>query len=192
MDFNDLVRQSRSIRRFDSGEKIPMSLLREFADNARHAPSPANLQPLRFVLVNRDETGQEIFKHLKWAGYLTDWDGPGEGERPTAYIVMLGNRSMSRHIDWDYGIALQTILLSAAAAGFGGCTIAACDKAKIAELLEIPPEYEIAAIIALGKPAEEVKIDGVYRGDIKYWRDEEDVHHVPKRSLADLILKEFK
>jgi len=192
MEFHALLRKSRSYRRFDEGEKMPLSLLREFVANVRLTPSPANLQPLKFVLVNRESTGKRLFKHLKWAAYLSDWQGPEEGERPTAYIVMLGNRSMSMHIGWDYGIALQTIMLSATERGFGGCAIAACDKEKIRTMLDIPPEYEIAVVIALGKPIEKVAIDEVVRGDIKYWRDEAGVHHVPKRSVDDLILKEYK
>jgi nitroreductase len=132
---------------------------------------------------------EKIFAHLKWAAYLTDWEGPEEGEKPAAYIVILGNRSMSLHIDWDYGIALQTILLSAMEKGFGGCAIAACNKRKIREILDIPPELEIAAVVALGKPKEKVEIEDMEKANIKYWRDENGVHHVPKRSTDDLILK---
>lgn len=183
------MRACRSYRRFNQNELIRLVELRDIIDHVRLMPSPSNLQPLKFVLVNRRETCQAIFPHLKWAAYLEDWDGPEEGERPAAYIIMLGNRKMSLHIDWDYGIALQIITLSITEKGYGACAIAACNKKKISEILDIPPEYELGCVVALGKPRETVVIDEVKHGNIKYWRDEQDIHHVPKRSIDELILK---
>jgi nitroreductase len=156
--------------------------------NARITPSPSNLQPLKFVIVNDPGMNRKIFPLLKWAGYLKDWNGPGEGERPSAYIIMLGNPKISTYLQWDYGIALQTILLTAAEKGLGGCAIASCDRDKLRQWLEIPKNLEIGCVISLGKPKEKVVLEEVKDDDIKYWRDEDHVHHVPKRSLDDLIL----
>ena len=189
MKFRDLLQKNRSYRRFYQGKKIELETLKEIISNVRLAPSPANLQPLKFVIVNHDEMNEKIFKHIKWAGYLNDWDGPEQGEKPSAYIIMLGNRKSSAYIDWDYGISLQTILLSSVDKGYGGCAIAAFNKKKVRELLEIPVEFELALVIALGKPKEKVVIDDVKINDIKYWRDEKQVHHVPKRRTDDLIYK---
>ncbi len=187
--FRELLIKNRSYRRFFQEEKIGIDILKEIVENIRFTPSPANLQPLRFVIIQNPEMNRKIFVHLKWAAYLTDWDGPGEGERPSAYIVITGNRNLSPHIAWDYGIALQTLQLSAAEKGYGACAIVSCNKDKIRELLEIPQELEIACVLALGKPKEKVVIDDVKDGNIKYSRDKNQVHHVPKRSLDDLILK---
>jgi nitroreductase len=185
----ELLQKNRSFRRFVETEKIDIRVLRGIIENVRYTPSPANLQPLKFVLVNNEAINGRIFSQLKWAAYLEGWKGPSEGERPSAYIVMLGNRKISLYIDWDYGIALQTILLSATDKGFGGCAIASCNREKIKEILSISDEYEIACVIALGKPGETVEIDTVIQADIKYWRDDQDVHHVPKRSVEELIYK---
>lgn len=187
MNVRELLLKNRSYRRFFQEEKITTQELLAIVESTRYAPSPANKQPLQFILVNRDEYNNMLFPHLNWAAYLKDWQGPEEGERPAAYLVMLGDRSMSPFIDWDYGIALQTILLSAVEMGYGGCAIASFNKEKVRELFNIGETFEIPGVIALGKPKESVVIDDAKDGDIKYWRDEEQVHHVPKRVLGDLI-----
>lgn len=187
----DLLLKNRSYRRFDQAVPIPAADLRDMLAHVRFTPSPANLQPLQFIIVHQPGLNHQLFQLLKWAAYLTDWPGPGEGERPAAYIVMLGNRQVSSHITWDYGIALQTILLSAVEKGWGGCAIASCDKSAIQVLLDIPAHLEIACVIALGKPRETIVIDDVKDNNIKYWRDDQLIHHVPKRCLEDLILNTF-
>ncbi|HLP58645.1 MAG TPA: nitroreductase family protein [Candidatus Deferrimicrobium sp.] len=189
MTLRDLLLKTRSYRRFYEEKKISIEELKEMVDNVRLAPSAANKQPLKFILVTDENMNQKIFPYLRWAGYLPEWDGPGVGERPTAYIIMMGNRKESPNIDADYGIAMQTIMLSAVEKGYGGCLIGSFDKDKVRELLNIPSELETPVIFALGKPKEEVVIDEVKEGNIKYWRDEQQVHHVPKRKLEDLIFK---
>ncbi len=183
----ELLMKNRSYRRFVQEETIPTEDLLAIVEATRYAPSPANKQPLQFLLVCREDYNILLFPHLNWAAYLKDWAGPEEGERPPAYIVMLGYRSASPFIDWDYGIALQTMLLTAVEMGYGGCAIASFNKETVRELFEIDETFEIAGVVALGKPKETVVIDDVKDGDIKYWRDEEQVHHVPKRTLNDLI-----
>ncbi len=191
MTFKELLLKNRSYRRFYQDQKISADDLREMVENVRFTPSAANKQPLKFVTVTDESMNEKIFAHLKWAGYLTDWDGPGPGERPSAYIVMLGNRKASPYIDGDYGIAMQTILLSAVEKGYGGCLVGSYDKEKVRQLLDIPEELELSVVFALGKPKEEVVVDTAKDGDIKYWRDENQVHHVPKRSLEELMYKEI-
>jgi nitroreductase len=189
MSLKELLLKNRSYRRFHQDETIDISILKEMVENARISPSPSNLQPLKFIIVNDPEINRKIFPLLKWAGFLKSWIGPEEGERPSAYILLLGNRKINTHLEWDYGIALQTILLTATEKGFGGCAIASCDRDKLQQLLEIPKNLEIGCVVSLGKPKEKVVLEEVKDNDIKYWRDEDEVHHVPKRSLDDLILK---
>jgi len=185
----DLIAKSRSYRRFDESVPVPMETLRKLVGLARLSPSASNKQPLKFRLVNDAETNAKVFSCLAWAGYLTDWKGPAEGERPTAYVVMLGDTELSNGFATDEGITAQSMMLGAVEAGFGGCMLGAINRPKLRELLEIPERYEILLVLALGKPVETVVIDPVGEdGSIKYWRDEQQVHHVPKRSLDELIL----
>lgn len=189
MNLKDLLKKNRSYRRFDQAVTIPEADLRELVEYVRFTASPANLQPLQFVIVRRPEINAQLFELLKWAAYLRDWPGPPEGERPAAYIVILGNPAVSAHAAWDYGIAMQTLLLGAVEKGYGGCAVASCDKKAIHQLLDIPGNLDIAAVIALGKPVETVVIDDIKDNDVKYWRDDQHVHHVPKRKVEDLVLK---
>ncbi len=182
-----LVARNRSYRRFEQGTAISKQTLRDLVDLARLSPSAANLQTLRFWLIEHPHG--ILFESLKWANYLKDWDGPEEGERPAAYIVVLCARNCSKFSYIDAGIACQSIVLGATELGLGGCMIAAVDKDKVHEALQIPKEWEIVLVLALGVPAEEVVIDNIAPGgNIEYWRDERDRHHVPKRELDTLIL----
>jgi nitroreductase len=184
----DLILKNRSYRRFDQSAEVPMTLLREMVDAARLSASARNMQPLRYMLFNDPAGCARISPTLAWAGYLKDWPGPAEGERPTAYIVQLGDLALTD--DWwcDDGIAAQSMLLTAVEHGFGGCIVGSIQREKLRLLLAIPERYKIIQVLALGKPAEQVVIDGVSGGDIKYWRDENGIHHVPKRSLDELII----
>jgi nitroreductase len=147
------------------------------------------LQPLKFILSNTDDKNELIFNTLSWAGYLKDWDGPEEGERPSAYIILLGDTDLAKSFQYDAGIASQSITLGAAELGLGACLIGSIKRDTLRNALAIPEKYEILLVIALGKPAEQVMIDEIDEdGEIKYWRDEKGVHHVPKRGLEEVIL----
>ena len=184
----ELILKNRSYRRFDQSAIVPMKLLREMVEAARLSGSARNMQPMRYILFNDAESCSKIFPLLAWAGYMKEWSGPADGERPTAYMVQLGDLELSK--DWwcDDGIAAQSMLLTAVEQGFGGCIIGSVQQEKLRDLLHIPERYKIIQVIALGLPAEEVVIDEVSKGDIKYWRDENDVHHVPKRGIDELIV----
>lgn len=187
----DIVRRNRSYRRFDQSARVPVSTLRELVDLARLTPSGRNIQPLKYMLVASEEACAKVFPLLSWAGYLEDWDGPEEGERPAAYVIVLGDTTITRNYGIDPGIAMQTLLLGAVDQGLGGCIIATIRRDDLRTQLEIPAQFEILYALAIGKPVEQVVIDTVKPdGDIKYWRDADQVHHVPKRDLADLIVGE--
>lgn len=188
----DLVKLNRSYRKFDQSVRVSASLLRELVDLARLTPSARNAQPLKYMLVSSADSCARVFPHLAWAGYLKDWDGPEEGERPAAYVIMLGDTSIANSYNIDPGIAAQTLLLGAVEQGLGGCIIASIQRKELAAQLAIPERYEILNVIALGKPMEQVVIEPLgAEGDIKYWRDDQHVHHVPKRALDDLIVGEL-
>jgi len=189
----DLILRNRSYRRFRQDRRVPPETLRELVELARFSASAANLQPLKFLLVSSPETCSRVFPSLAWAGYLQDWDGPAEGERPAAYIVILGDTRIRRQIDCDHGIAAQSIMLGAAERGLGGCMIGSVDRERLRAELDIPEHFEILLVLALGEPAETVVLeDAEAGGDIRYWRDASGIHHVPKRPLGELIAGEFR
>lgn len=185
----DLIAKSRSYRRFFQEVAIDRRILRELVDLARLSPSAANLQPLKYILSCEPEKNALIFQHLAWAGYLKDWPGPSEGERPSAYIIILGDTEITRSFGCDHGVAAQSILLGAGEKGLGGCIIGTVKREELRKALNIPSRYEILIVLALGKPKETVVIEPAGpAGDIKYWRDNQGVHHVPKRSLDSIII----
>ncbi len=189
MDMKTLVQKSRSYRRFDQDFAISAETLYGLITLAQYAPTGSNMQPLKFWLSNTPEMNDAIFKNLAWAGALKDWSGPAEGERPAAYILILGDTEIKQNFGVDYGIAAQTIMLGAAELGLGGCMIASFQAKGLRNVLAIPERYEILLVLALGKPAETVVTEPLGDDGITtYYRDEQDVHHVPKRSLELLIL----
>jgi len=185
----ELIIKNRSYRRFEPEVKLDERTLRDLVDLARLSGSAANRQPLKYILSWQPERNARIFEHLAWAGYLADWPGPAQSERPTAYIIVLGDTRISKKIDCDHGIACQSILLGAVERGFGGCMVGSINREGLRKALSIPTEYEILLVVALGRPSEEVVIEesGNER-DFKYWRDENEIHHVPKRALDEVIL----
>ncbi len=158
-------------------------------DLARLSASAANLQPLKYVLSCEPERNAKIFRHVAWAAYLKDWGGPAQGERPSAYIIILGDTAISHNFGCDHGIAAQSILLGAREKGLAGCMIGLIQREELRKTLNIPAQFEILLVLALGKPREQAAIDEVGpNGDIKYWRDSAGIHHVPKRSLKEIIV----
>ncbi|MGH4140598.1 nitroreductase family protein [Clostridium sp.] len=189
----DLVLKNRSYRRFYQNEEIELSTLKELIDLARLSASAANLQPLKYIISNDLVKNESIFKTLGWAGYLKDWNGPIEGEKPSAYIVILNDLSISKKPSLDTGISAQSILLGAVEKSLGGCMIANINKVELSSVLNLDENFEINLVIALGKPKETVVIDEVSLSTgIKYWRDEKAIHHVPKKSLDEIILDNNK
>ncbi|WP_456409193.1 nitroreductase family protein [Caldithrix abyssi] len=192
MTIRELVLKNRSCRRFKQNEAVSVELLRSWIDLARLSPSSANLQPLKYIISSSAQTNASIFSTLAWAGYLSDWPGPAEGERPAAYIVILADRKIKFPIDCDHGIAAQSILLGATEAGYAGCIIGSIQRNELRQILKIPDHLEILLVLALGKPAETIVLEEAGKdGDIRYWRDDKGVHHVPKRPLNEIIVKEF-
>lgn len=184
----ELILKNRSYRRFYQNEEISLEQLKNWVDLARLSASGRNAQPIKYILSNKTEKNEKIFSTLAWAAALSDWSGPVEGERPSAYLIQLLDKSIANQFFCDDGIAAQSILLGAVEMGFGGCIFRSINKPKLKALLEIPDQFEIINVIALGKPLEKVVIEELKNNDFNYWRDENKVHHVPKRSLNELIL----
>jgi nitroreductase len=184
----NLIKDTRSIRRFHQQKKISRTDLLQMIDAARLGGSARNLQPLKYLIIDETKGCRRIFPHLGWAGYLDNWPGPEEGERPAAYIICLLDKRLSENADIDLGIASQNLLLTATSLGYGGCRIASFSS-KLPSILSLKGIFKILLIIALGVPKEKVRIDPLpANGSIRYWRDESMIHHVPKRSLKEVVL----
>ena len=187
----DLVRKTRSFRRFHEAEPVSHGTLRYLVDMARLGGTARNVQPLKYILINNPAMNAKIFPLLTWAGYLEDWPGPPEGERPAAYIVCLLDTRLSTAADCDLGIATQNILLGATEKGLGGCRIASFSS-ELKDVLAVAAHLKVLMVVALGKTVEKISLEEVQPdGDIKYWRDADRVHHVPKRSLTEIIAAEI-
>ena len=187
--FKELVMKNRSYRRFFEEEKITQDTLLKLVEYARLVPSGANKQALKYYIASEEKHNQQIFETLGWAGYLKDWQGPVAGERPAAYIILVQDSSYKMATSFDAGIAAQTILLGATEIGLGGCMIGNIQTEKLKQVLNLAENLEIVLVIAIGRPKELVVIETMDdKGDIKYWRDENQIHHVPKRNLDDIII----
>jgi len=188
----DLIRKNRSCRRFIQSRSLDMNMLNELVNLARLSASAANLQPLKYVLCCDPEKNAEIFPCLAWAAYLKDWPGPPEGERPSGYIVVLGDMAISQDFGCDHGIACQSILLGAREKGLAGCMLGAVNREKLREVLNLSGQLKILLVLALGVPREEIVVEPLGAdGSIRYWRDSRGGHHVPKRSLKDIVIEAY-
>ena len=185
----ELVLKNRSYRRFYQEEKIDEITLKELVDLARCSASAANRQPLKYMLSCDTEKNARIFECLHWAAALKDWPGPSEGEHPSGYIIILGDTEISKSFGCDHGIAAQSILLGAVDKGLGGCMLGAVQRDELRKDLDILERYEILLVLALGKPKEQVVLETVKSdGNTTYWRDKDQVHYVPKRTLDEIII----
>lgn len=188
MNFKELVKSNRACRRYDESKKISREELIDLVELARYTPSGVNKQAIRFAVVN--DNLDDIFKNLRWAGYLKDWDGPKVGERPTGYIVFAFDKKYGNGMPEDVGIVSQTIALGARAKGMSACILKSYNEVGIKEALSLSDDYKVVLVMSIGYPVEEIVVDDIREGeDIKYYRDDRNVHHVPKIILDDLLIK---
>lgn len=190
----DLIKKNRTYRRFYEDVKISKDELISFIELARLSSSPRNQQALKFYFSNSENENEKIFKTLSWAGALPNWDASKKGERPSAYIIILGDNSLisegaKSYHDVASGIVAQSITLGATKKNYGACIIAAIKRKTLRELLNLQNHLEILVVIAIGKPKENVIITEMPKNNnFNYWRDEKQNHYVPKRSLKEIII----
>lgn len=186
-----MLRDNRSYRRFDASRPIGRDQLEELVGLTRLCASGRNLQPLRYRIVSDAAETERVFPLLKWAGYLTDWDGPSASERPVAYLVQCMDLGLTKNCLCDDGIQLQAMRMGAIYQGIGSCIIKAFNREALAAALGIDLDrYDPLYVLALGYPSETVVLDDLEPGttDIRYTRAADDIHHVPKRLAADLLI----
>ena len=183
-----LANTTRSYRRFRQIYPVTPELMTQWVDNARVSASAGNKQPLRYRIVTDKEQCAQIFETLTWAAALPDWDGPEPGQRPTGYIIMATDSETFKGELWcfDAGIAAQTIMLSSTEEGFGGCIMLSFKRGELKKILSMPEDLEPVLVLALGRPIEDIRLVDAVQGDTTYYRDEQQVHYVPKRKLEDI------
>jgi nitroreductase len=175
----------RTIRRYTK-ESVPKDVLEKCVDAARLSPSGMNRQPLKYIIVDDEKLLEKVFGTTSWAGYLPDYE-PSEEEMPRAYIIVLLDKEIRKNCGHDAGIAVMSISMVAYEEGLGSCILGAIERAKLRRVLKVPDDLEIVLAVALGYPAENPIVDRVKNGDVKYWLDNDNVLHVPKRELKDIV-----
>ena len=188
----ELVLKNRSYRGFDPSVRLTREELLELLDLARYTASSVNEQPLRYYIAWEKEEVEQILPLTMWAKALKEMKLPHPGKEPAAFIIICQDMNISSNttrFQRDVGVVAQTMLLGAVEKGFGGM-IGSFHKPQLKELLNLPEGVEPNLIVALGKPAEKVVLTDVGEdGSTKYYRDAEDTHYVPKRSLKELVLE---
>lgn len=191
-EFKELVKKNRSFRGYDESYRFTKEQLEDYVDTTRYTASSVNMQPLKYFIAYEKEMVDTIQKMTKWARALPDLNLPYVGKRPTGFIVVCQDINISLNTERfmkDVGIVAQTILLQATEEGLGGCMIGNFKKEEVMETLKLDDNLVPLLIIALGKPDEEIVITEIPEsGSTNYYRDKEDVHYVPKRSLGDILI----
>ena len=181
-----LLKSRRSIRQF-SQKELDREIIMNCLDTARLAPSAANLQPLEYFYIDDSEKRKKLYPLLKWAGYIEPEGDPKPGQRPTGYLTILLNKDKKQiKPAYETGAAIENFIIAALAHGIGSCWLLSVDREVMREQFNIPDKYKIDSVVALGYPAEEPVVEP-YQGDIKYWQDENNKLHVPKRSLDNIV-----
>ena len=184
----ELIIKNRSYRSFTSKE-ITQSELTEMMECGRLGAATKNLQGIKYALITDRSLCDAIFPYTAWAGAI-DWN-PTSEESPRAYIAMCADPDLivtKEYLYFDMGVSAQNILLKASEMGYGGCLLGAFNKVKVKELLGLEDRYDLNILIALGEPNEEIILTEAVDGDTTYYRDEDNIHHVPKRPLEELVI----
>jgi len=186
MNFVELIKTRRSIRQFKQDFISEVDLI-DCIDAARLAPSAMNLQLLEYLLVTNKSQVAAIFPLLKWAGYLQPQGDPKANHHPVAYLIVLINQQIDKQWSaYDIGAAVENFMLAAWSKGIGSCWLASIERDAIRKIYQIPENYLIDSIVALGYPAEKPVIEQT-ENDIKYWKDDQEQLHVPKRPLEKIL-----
>ena len=187
----EILKQNRSYRRFFENKEIGKEILFELVENLRFCSSARNQQVLVYKIVTDKDLRAKVYKNLKWAGYLKDWNGPIKGARPTAYVMIGLNKDRLKFIDkWvyvDLGIVAQSLSMQAVEKELGCCNIGAFNRTEIDHILQIPNNIELQLVVALGYPKDNVQVEDIEEGESIEYRREDDIHIVPKRKIDDIL-----
>lgn len=184
MTVYELILNRRTIRKFEN-KPINRESILKMINAARLAPSGANLQPLKYIAITSPEVCDKVFPLTKYGGYFKDGT-PKEGEKPTAYIVVLEDNNIRKEPREDAGAAIENIILTALEEGIASCWVGNVDRKNLKEVLGIEESLSVNSVIALGYPAQE-SAEAEFTGDVKYFMDENGKVHVPKRQMEEIL-----
>lgn len=187
---DELVLRNRSFRAFDENVPITEKTMTELVDLARRCSSGMNLQPLRYRILSAPAEIGKMLENCHFASSLGIKLPPEDG-KPTGFILMFEDKETESPATLalkDAGIAAATILLAATERGFGGCMLGSFDPDRLNTDFDIPARYTPLLAIALGKPAETVRLTDAHHGSLRYYRDEAGIHYVPKRTLKEVLI----
>lgn len=180
-----LITSRRSIRFFKQ-KKVSMRLIKKAVNCARLAPSAANLQFLEYLVIKREGIKEKVFNCLRFAAYVAPKRNPQIDMQPNFYIILLINKERCAAPNLrDIGASAQNIMLSLLSFGVGSCWLQNIDKESLNRILNIGQKYEIDSLIAAGFPKERPKLETDSK-NVKYWLDNKNRLHVPKRPLSDV------
>ena len=184
----ELILKARSYRRFIENKRLEKTTLNEIVDSVRNTASARNIQPLKYATICSEELCDKLFPTLIWAGYLEN-GAPKLGDRPTGYIIIFNDKNIAPNSLWDQGIVSQTISLCATEKGLGCCILASVNREQAKEVIQFSDNLEIALIIAIGYPNEDIQIVEMQDNNYKYYRDENGIHYVPKRTFEEVYIE---
>jgi len=192
MTVYEAILKRRSIRRFKN-KAVPYEALEKCIDAGRLAPSGRNQQVCEYIVINDARVLPGIFENIGGSAKMPpEKGGPAPTQTPKAYTLVLANKTLEgdanrRRITlYDVGMAAENIILTALEQGIGACPILMFNEKDLKLILEIPDEYDIVLVIAMGYPDESPVAD-VATDSVNIWVDDKGLRHVPKRKLSDIM-----
>ena len=182
-----LLRKNRSHRAFDTSYTVAKRQLEAIVSVNDKLPSGRNAQTLRFRLLDAPGGGEDFCRFLHLGGYLPELHLPEPGTEPKAFIIVCSTEAESPIVNIDLGISLQSMALKAVEIGLNALIVKAFNRQEIREALGLP--LDPLAVLAIGKGTERIVLDEVHTGsDLRYYRDADGTHHVPKIAVPDLFI----
>jgi len=149
MSLIDVILNRRSIRRYEKRD-VPEEALAQIIEAGRQAPSAANMQPIRFIILKDHEIKKKLSTNL-FNRFI---------KNTPVVIVGCANVKALLTGKWavvDTTIAMQNMVIAAWTLGVGSCWIGAFNEEKVKEMLRIPAKWKVVALMTLGYPAETPK-----------------------------------
>lgn len=155
MDFFEVVNNRRSIRSFEKEQRIPDATIIQILETAVKAPSAGNRQSWDFIIVTKQEIKSDLAEAALGQNFIA--------EAPVVVVVCANKersaavyrrRGSDLYCIQDTAAAIQTMLLTITALGYGACWVGAFHEDAVKMVLKIPNEIRPVAILPIGIPAE--------------------------------------
>ncbi len=186
MKVTDAIVSRRTKRKYTQ-QRVSRDLLETLVEYARFTPTGANLQPLKFAIIDGDRA-EEVFPLTKWSGYHPE-DAPKADEQPPSYIAILGDNEIKSNgqFETDAGAAGVVICLAAEELGLSTCWLGSIKREEIKELLKLSKKYSLLYLIAVGYSDQKASFIDC-NTDVKYFM-KDDVLTVPKRTKDEILIE---